>query len=754
MGKAAPAAKPLDIAIIGIATLLPGGANDKHTFWENILGSVDAITEIPTDRFTVQDWFDPDRTKRDKIYGKWGGFVDDILFDPIKYGIPPTSIPQIEPLQLIALELTAQALKDAGLFENNPYKERTGIIIGLGGGVSELGSYYNVRSMLPRFIENPSEELLERFPEWTEDSFAGILLNVVPGRVSNRFDLGGTNFAVDAACASSLASVYLACRELQSGSSDVMIAGGCDTTQNPFGYLCFSKTGALSPQGRSRAFDNDSDGIVVSEGHAAVILKRLEDAERDGDRIYGVIKAASSGSDGKSMGLTAPRQEGQLRTLKRAYAQAGYSPASVGLFEAHGTGTVVGDRTEASALGQLLQSHDAPPHSAAIGSVKSMIGHTKCAAGVAGLIKSALALHHRALPPTLHVRKPSAGAGLMDGPLYVNSELRPWITAGTPRRASVSSFGFGGTNFHITLEEYSGSTQPASARRLRRHMDAELFVFRARDAGALGARLANYAQELGTAISTSVEVSLAGLAYSLHVENEKMQLAGAGKRQPAETVAIVSESLEELVQQLALARELVAQSRAAESEPSLGIKAKKLHVYYTREALAAQGNVCFLFPGQGSQYLNMERGLALEFDEVAGSFERANEQLRSVMTGTAQPLRVSQAVLFGYRARRGVQPAQADQYHAARARGQLSRYAAPARLFRSNAGCGSRTQLWRAGGAARRRLHGRSQPVRPLLRTRRCHGADDGGGSKCRSRQHAGDFRRPRHAGEPCGRYR
>ena len=626
--------QPLDIAIVGIACLLPGGANNAETYWENILHSRDAIQEVPKDRFDVDTWFDTDRQAKDKIYGRWGGFVDDITFDPLKYGIPPASIPQIEPMQLIALELTEQALRDAGILQQNPYKERTGIVLGIGGGASELGSNYIVRSTLPRFIEQSKEqsdatlmtELMAEFPQWTEDSFAGILLNVVTGRVSNRFDFGGANFTVDAACASSLAAVYLACKELISGASDVMIAGGCDTTQNPFGYLCFAKTGALSPTGRSKTFDTNSDGIVISEGHAAVVLKRLKDAERDGDRIYGVIKATASGSDGKSMGLTAPREDGQLRTLRRAYAQAGYTPDTVSLYEAHGTGTVVGDRTEALALSRLLKEHNAPSQSIAIGSVKSMIGHTKCAAGIAGLIKSTLALHHRVLPPTMHVKAPNPDAGLVDGPLYVNSELRPWVAGELPRRASVSAFGFGGTNFHVALEEYTAAAKTNEELLLHRQLAAELFVFTADSVPQLQLRIKQFATDLQTvsqADDKQQKVSLADLAYGWFLQNERAK----GKVKAAIVAVSTAGLLEQLANLQAAQLENVATNGATQTSLA------KQGIYLMLDLPSESPEVCFLFPGQGSQYLNMQRDLALEFQELLQSLNCADAVLHDVYEG-------------------------------------------------------------------------------------------------------------------------
>ena len=298
-------------------------------------------------------------------------------------------------------------------------------------------------------------------PEWTEDSFPGFLLNVAAGRVANRFDLGGANYTVDAACGSSLAAASLAVRELETGSADVVILGGADTVQNPFTYLAFSKTHAFSPRGHCRPFDASADGIVISEGVAALVLKRLADAERDGDRIYAVIKGVGVSSDGRAKGLTAPRPEGQVRAVKRAYAKSGVDPKTVGYVEAHGTGTAVGDVVEVNAISGVFREAGVGPSSVAIGSVKSMIGHAKCAAGLAGLINASMALHHKVLPPTIGVEAINPKADLLDGPFHVSTRARPWLHSGLdhPRRAGVSAFGFGGTQF------------PRRPRSLRRRLD-------------------------------------------------------------------------------------------------------------------------------------------------------------------------------------------------------------------------------------------------------------------------------------------
>ncbi|NJN16595.1 MAG: hypothetical protein HC822_10130 [Oscillochloris sp.] len=333
------AEQPSDVAVIGMACMLPG-APDLKTYWEHILQRVDALGEIPAERWDWRRYYDQDRRARDKIYARWGGFLAEIAFDPTKYGIPPNALRSIEPIQLLALEAARAAFADAGYSERPFPRERSSVILGAGGGAGDLGERYAVRSALPSLIDPVPDELLERLPEWTEDSFPGILLNVIAGRIANRFDLGGVNYTVDAACASSLAAIALAVRELEAGSSDLVIAGGVDNVQNPFGFLCFSKTQALSAQGRSRPFDQQADGIVISEGVAMVVLKRLADARRDGDRIYAVIKAVGGSSDGRDRSLTAPRPVGQARAIQRAYSKAGFSPATLGLVEAHGTGTV------------------------------------------------------------------------------------------------------------------------------------------------------------------------------------------------------------------------------------------------------------------------------------------------------------------------------------------------------------------------------------------------------------------------------
>jgi acyl transferase domain-containing protein/NAD(P)H-dependent flavin oxidoreductase YrpB (nitropropane dioxygenase family)/NAD(P)-dependent dehydrogenase (short-subunit alcohol dehydrogenase family) len=618
-------ARPADVAIVGMSCILPK-APDVETYWQNVLAGVDAITEVPPERWDWRRYFDEDPSALDKVYSRWGGFLDDVVFDPVRYGMPPSSLPSIEPLQLLTLELVRAALDDAGYAdagEADPAfpRESTSVILGVGGGVADLGQQYAVRSGLPMFVGNVSPETLARLPEWTEDSFAGILLNVAAGRVANRFDLGGVNYTVDAACASSLAAVYLGVRELVTGESDIVIAGGADTVQNPFGYLCFSKTHALSPRGRCRPFDAMADGIVISEGLAALVLKRLADAERDGDRIYAVVKAVAGSSDGRAKGLTAPRPEGQQLALRRAYEQAGVSPASVGLVEAHGTGTVAGDRAEVETLKTVFAAAGAEPASCAIGSVKSMIGHTKCTAGVAGLMKAALSLHEAILPPTINVDRPADAVVAADSPFYVNTESRPWLDGhgDTPRRAAVSAFGFGGTNFHAVLEEYTRAPD-AAAWTVARDRPAELFVV----GGDSRSELLHAVERVDRALAGGADPALRNVSYTLW-----QQAASAPGN--ALRLALVATSLDDLREKLASARDALAAGSTLVDDPR--------GVYLVEEPLARNGKIAFLFPGQGSQYLHMLRDLALAFGEVREQFERADEALLDRL-----PQRLSQYV--------------------------------------------------------------------------------------------------------------
>ncbi|HEY9604047.1 MAG TPA: beta-ketoacyl synthase N-terminal-like domain-containing protein [Allocoleopsis sp.] len=599
--------RPSDIAIIGIATLLPQ-AQHPEQFWGNILQKVDAITEIPASRWDWRLYYDSDRHARDKIYSKWGGFIDEVPFDPMRFGIPPKSLKSIEPLQLLALETVRRALDDAGLASGEFDRENTSVILGAGGGIADLGQQYATRSEIPRMVDAPSEQVWERLPEWTEESFPGLLLNVIAGRVANRLDFGGSNFTVDAACASSLAAVDLAVKELESGRSNVAIAGGVDTVQSPFAYMCFSKTQALSPQGKVRTFDKNADGIVISEGIAVVVLKRLADAERDGDRIYAVIKAVAGSSDGKALGMTAPLPAGQRRALNRAYKKAGFSPKTLGLYEAHGTGTVAGDRAEIETIVSTLKSDEAASSSCAIGSVKTIVGHTKSTAGIAGLVKVALSLHHKVLPPHVGIEEPLDAIADAESPVYLLKEAQPWLRRPDyPRRASVSAFGFGGTNFHAVLEEYQGQLKETGI-----GADAwpcELLVWRKPNREALTEDV----RFLLTALESGAEPRLPDLAYTLAKQ-------AASSQNCSTSLTVVVSNLEQLKQALQFTLSHLEGTNSHPLPP---------HIQLGWDTPKTKSRIAFLFPGQGAQYPDMAREVALYFQEMRQALEFADKQLQS-----------------------------------------------------------------------------------------------------------------------------
>jgi acyl transferase domain-containing protein/NAD(P)H-dependent flavin oxidoreductase YrpB (nitropropane dioxygenase family)/NADP-dependent 3-hydroxy acid dehydrogenase YdfG/acyl carrier protein len=562
--------RPNDIAIVGLAAIFPG-APDTDAFWSNIVTGKNAIREIPADRWDIATYYDPNAVTVDagkKTPSKWGGFIAEVPFDPLAYGIPPKSLQAIEPVQLLALEIAKRALADAGYAagaEGRPFdRTRTSVIFGAEAG-TDLSSAYSFRAMFPHYVGRLPDALDDILPTLSEDSFPGVLSNVIAGRIANRLDLGGVNFTVDAACAASLAALDMSVKELAAGSSDMVLCGGADLHNSINDYLMFSSVHALSPSGQCHTFDANADGIVLGEGVACIVLKRLADAERDGDRIYAVIKGVAGASDGKSLGLTAPRKEGQVRALERAYACAGVSPAEVGLVEAHGTGTVVGDRTELATLTDVFTAAGAAAGSCVLGSVKSQIGHTKCAAGMAGLIKAALSIHHGVLPPTLNIKTPNPAWQRETSPFVFHDRARPWLAE--QRVAAVSAFGFGGTNFHAVLGQHRPETYASH------EWAAELVVVR--DAAALEHALASGAR--------------------------LRDLARTSARSTGPVVAtIVADSVDDL-------RTKLAQVKSGTAGPTT----KDVWLATTTE-----GKLAFLCPGQGSQKAGMLAELFVAFPRL------------------------------------------------------------------------------------------------------------------------------------------
>jgi acyl transferase domain-containing protein/NAD(P)H-dependent flavin oxidoreductase YrpB (nitropropane dioxygenase family) len=595
---------PSDIAIIGMSVLLPG-AQQPETFWTNVLRNKASLKEIPPERWDWRLYYEPSRSARDKVYSKWGGFLDEVEFDPIHFGIPPNSLKSIETMQLLALEATRRALVDAGYERGDFDRERTSVIFGATGGMADLGQQYAARSEIPRMFGRVEGDVYDRLPEWTEESFPGLLFNVAAGRVANRFDFGGSNYTVDAACASSLAALDLAVRELESGRSNLVIAGGLDTLQSPFAYFCFGKTQALSPSGTVKAFDEKADGIVISEGIAIVVLKRLADAERDGDRIYAVLKAVSGSSDGRSNSMTAPAPAGQLVALRRAYAKAGFSASTLGLYEAHGTGTAMGDRAELESISTLLAEAGTPPKSCAVGSAKSLVGHTKSSAGIVGIIKAAQALYRKVLPAQGGVEKPLEPLRSLQSPVYLLKHPAPWLEPSShPRRAAVSAFGFGGTNFHAVLEEHQGGGREVS--RGNDEWPCELFAWRASDRSTLQSELTEFRE----AIARNPTAQMRDFASTLFKH-----------RIPRGTVGLsfVASSRSELSQKLETAL-------AGLKDPDCRKLAGDIDFQVEDRVADVEAKTALLFPGQGSQYPGMMREQALYLRELAQVLDQASGQ--------------------------------------------------------------------------------------------------------------------------------
>jgi acyl transferase domain-containing protein len=460
---------PDDVAIVGMACIFPG-AEDVGAFWSNILEGVCSITDAPP------DWggdlvHDPTSTENDRVYTRAGGFLHELArFDPLHYGVMPNSVDGSEPDQFLALRVAHEALDDAALLDHEFARERTEVVLG-------RGTYFNrgyvtllqhglvldqtisvLRALHPEHSESELSAvraaLKAQLPPLSPETVPGLVPNIMCGRVMNRLDLMGASYTVDAACASSLVALDLGVSHLREGRCDVAIVGGVQVSTPALIYMVFCQLNALSRSGAIRPFDARADGTLLGEGLGMVVLKRRRDAELDGNRIYALVKAVGIASDGRALGLLAPRLEGEELAMRRAYEASGIDPATVELVEAHGTATPVGDATEIAALERVFGQQRADGPHIALGSVKSMIGHIIPASGVAAVIKTALALHHRVLPGTL-CGEPDPKLGFDRSACYVNTASRPWIHgADQPRRAGVNAFGFGGINAHALLEEH------------------------------------------------------------------------------------------------------------------------------------------------------------------------------------------------------------------------------------------------------------------------------------------------------------
>ena len=651
------------IAVVGVGAMMPD-ADDIEQFWQNIVNAKVSIKDVEESRWPgkIENFWKsggPGNIDEGFTYAKIGAFVEGFEFNWRRWRQPPGTLGQIDPCQLWAVEVSAAALDSSGYNDGAKQFDRSkcGVVFAnaLGGenrNLSNIRVWSNhtknvaIKHGLPEDkAEVFREEIVEHSPRIDEDTMPGELANVVSGRVANLLDLQGPNYTTDAACASSMAAILDACRLLQSRQVDLMLAGAADRTMDPATYAKFSAIGALSPS-HSTPFDARANGFVMGEGAGVLILKRLSDAINDGDEIHAVIRGVGSSSDGRGKGITAPSQRGQVQAISRAYNQAGYDASSVELVEAHGTSTKVGDATELSSLSTLWTGFSGGNH-VAVGSIKSQIGHLKAAAGIAGVIKGVMALHHATIPPSAGFETPNPTVQWDEIPFFVPTQAREWPRPlEHPRRAGISSFGFGGTNFHIALEGYEpeyhtpiaaswqqkwsgNTTKPsapsildASANPTMNHeelksIEGGILLLSADSIEMLMSKLKNQSFD-----GPSFDEDCRGRRLSV----ELMQASDFDKSDPYR-MAIVATSWADYDKRVGLAL------KAMEDSNKWGFLQSQGVMITNEPILPSKAKIAHMYPGQGSQYVGMTYDLNKRYTSVQKVWEKSDETMVEVLEG-------------------------------------------------------------------------------------------------------------------------
>jgi malonyl CoA-acyl carrier protein transacylase len=633
------------VAIVGLGAILPDAAS-ALAFRDNVWAKRYSVTEVPPDRWSVADYYDPDPSVPAKTYSKIGAWVRGFTFDWKRWHIPPRVAAAMDEGQQWAVTIAAGALADYGYPQRKLDTERTAVILG-NAMAGERHYFTTLRISFPEyekllleakeFLDLPAalrtailsrwrEVVAKRLPDVTEDTMPGELSNILSGRVANVLNLRGPNFTADAACASTFAALDAAVEMLVAGHCDAVVTGGVDRNMGTNSFVKFSKIGALSATG-TRPFGDGADGFVMGEGSAAFLLKRLADAERDGDRVYAVVRGLGGSSDGKGKGITAPNPIGQQLAIARAWENAGLDPATAGLIEAHGTSTKVGDVVEVESLATVFKG--AARGSIALGSAKSNVGHLKAGAGAAGLLKAVWAVHEKMLPPTLNAHPSNPGVDFPATPFVLNHELREWKPRdGAPRRCGVSAYGFGGTNFHVVLEEHVQGALTKGQRPAQVAVPAGVTDVAAVSVGSRGKVPLRGLLVLGAPSVDGLRKRVEGMLGRVK-QGHLPSLAvpeGSSLAEP-ERVAVDYGNGAELVERLQK-----AQKALATDAPSTWRAFQAQGVF--RGSGPAPGKIAFLFTGQGSQYVNMGRDLAAAEPLVAAVFEEADRVLTPIMGRT------------------------------------------------------------------------------------------------------------------------
>lgn len=565
------------VAVIGMACRYPG-ANSPAELWQLLRAGVDAVREIPADRWDVDRFYDEDPNALGKMNTRWGGFLDQIdRFDAHFFKVSPREAVHLDPQQRLLMEVTWEALEDAGQVPGQLAGTQTGVFVGI------MGNDYGDTPM--------NDPQLVNFY-----TFPGIARCIAANRLSHFFDFRGPSMAIDTACSSSLVAAHLACRSLWSGESTLAVAGGVNLILSPEGTIWYARAGLLARDGRCKTFDSRADGLVRGEGVGVVVLKLLSRALADGDPIHAVIQGGAVNQDGRSNGLTAPNRWAQEALIGEACAQAGVSPGQIGYVEAHGTGTALGDPIEAQALGAVLAADRTEGDFCAVGSIKSNIGHLEAAAGIAGLMKVVLMLKHLEIPPSLHFLQPNPHIPFAQLPLRVQQSWAPWPERMRPPLAGVSSFGFGGTNAHLIVGEAPTKESAHVVERQTSQDRPELLPLSARTPEALRA-LAQAYQRFMRADAASV--SLRDFCYT----------AALRRTHHEHRLTLVGNSHEDFTERL---------GDFLEDMPHPAISTGR--VTHTWRAKLA-----FVFAGQGPQWWAMGRQLLRGESVFRGALERCDE---------------------------------------------------------------------------------------------------------------------------------